>query len=73
MDALANRTEYAYDGMGQILSMTRKGKTEERDITVPFTYDALGNITDITVPKLIIFLGLIKKIRILFYEDVGNE
>ena len=28
--------------------MTRKGKTEERNITVSFSYDALGNIPAIT-------------------------
>mgnify|MGYP003296650309 CR=1 FL=1 len=39
-------TEFSYDARGQIISMTKKGETE--DVTLSMTYDHLGNVTSLT-------------------------
>ena len=47
-DAEGGITEFVYDARGQITSMTKKGDTEEQDVTLSMTYDNLGNVISLT-------------------------
>ena len=47
-DAEGGITEFVYDTRGQITSMTKKGQSNEQDVTLSMTYDNLGNVTSLT-------------------------
>ncbi len=47
-DAEGGITEFVYDARGQITSMTKKGQSNEQDVTLSMTYDNLGNVTSLT-------------------------